>query len=368
MATRRSPHQLGLFSPGPASDPAGDPPSRTHDGVPTPEPQLALFGHAEPPASSEADGARRVGAAPPNDELVALAATLPSCIRMGTSSWSFPGWAGLVYAPGRYTANRLSNAGLAAYGRHPLLRAVGVDRTFYGSVEADVFRAYAAQVPSDFRFLVKAQDVCTTPFDRGRGTVNAHFLDPVWAAEVVVRPCADGLEDHAGPLLFQFPPLPVGRLGGVREVHARLRAFLDGLPRGPWYAVEFRNPALFTAERYADMAARDVSACVNVHPAAAGLPQQREQLAQASSSRLVVRWMLRPDRHYAEAKEEFAPFDQRLEPDDESVDELSRTLLWWADRGEGVVIVNNKAEGSSPLSIEALSRRWSALRSGPPKV
>lgn len=360
MATRRYPHQLGLFT----SPSTGDGAEAAHQsGTAAEAPQLALFESAEIRQTSSAREERRVGAAPVAESVHALARSLPTGIRMGTSSWSFPGWAGMVYAAGRYSPTVLSNSGLAAYGRHPLLRAVGVDRTFYGSVETDVFRAYAAQVPSDFRFLVKAQDVCTTPFDRGRGTANAHFLDPVWAGEVVVRPYVDGLLELAGPLLFQFPPLPVARLGGVREVHARLRTFLDGLPKGPWYAVEFRNPELFSAEWYADMAARDVSACVNVHPAALGVGAQRQHLEQASSSRLVVRWMLRPDRHYAEAKEEFAPFDRRLEPDEESVNELSRTLLWWAERGEGVVIVNNKAEGSSPLSIEALSRRWSALRS-----
>ena len=42
-----------------------------------------------------------------------------------------------------------------------LFRTVGVDRTFYGPVNADTFRAWAAAVPDDFRFLVKAHEALT---------------------------------------------------------------------------------------------------------------------------------------------------------------------------------------------------------------
>ena len=32
------------------------------------------------------------------EDLIELALRLPATLRLGTSSWSFPGWAGLVYA------------------------------------------------------------------------------------------------------------------------------------------------------------------------------------------------------------------------------------------------------------------------------
>lgn len=326
------------------------------DADPSPVDQLGLFGGA--PAATPTAAPSRVRPAAHSPDVVELAAALPQNIRFGTSSWSFPGWAGLVYDEQKYTTTALSRHGLAAYGRHPLLRTVGLDRTFYGSVDADVFRAYAAQVPSTFRFLVKAQDVCTTPFDRGRSSENPHFLDPVWATDVVVRPFMEGLEDQAGPMLFQFPPLPLGRIGGASAVHRRLNRFLDALPQGPWYAVEFRNRELFTESFYGDMAQRGVSACLNVHPAAPPVAEQWELLRQHRTDGLVVRWMLRPDRRYSEAKEEFTPFGERAAPDPESVDRLADVLAEWGPAGEGVVIVNNKAEGSSPLSIRALAQRW----------
>jgi uncharacterized protein YecE (DUF72 family) len=98
---------------------------------------------------------------------------------MGTSSWSFPGWDGLVYA-GRRAADVLSRDGLRAYARHPLLRAAGIDRTFYAPLDAAGFARHAAQVPGDFRFLVKGSQLCTFPFLREAGGGGAPAPHPRW--------------------------------------------------------------------------------------------------------------------------------------------------------------------------------------------
>ena len=73
----------------------------------------------------------------------------------GTSSWHFPGWAGIVYADTRPEAE-LSRHGLHALSRHPLLRSVSLDRAFYRSLDRATYASLAAQVPDTFRFLVKA--------------------------------------------------------------------------------------------------------------------------------------------------------------------------------------------------------------------
>ncbi len=67
--------------------------------------------------------------APVDPRTRALAARLPPGLRLGTSSWSFPGWAGLVWANPAPPAD-LSRRGLPAYAAHPLLRAVSLDRSY----------------------------------------------------------------------------------------------------------------------------------------------------------------------------------------------------------------------------------------------
>ena len=59
-------------------------------------PQLELFAPA--PGVAEPDTSATPEPALPSTELLELAARLPAEVRLGTSSWSFPGWTGLVYA------------------------------------------------------------------------------------------------------------------------------------------------------------------------------------------------------------------------------------------------------------------------------
>src|SRR5690606_19652715 len=113
--------------------------------------QLDMFGGA--PTSE-------VGAAPQPERIHELAGHLSPQLRFGTSSWTFPGWAGVVYDR-ESSAKALVRDGLAAYAQHPLFRTVGVDRSYYAPVAAAVLRAYADVVPADFRFLVKAHSGVT---------------------------------------------------------------------------------------------------------------------------------------------------------------------------------------------------------------
>src|SRR5680860_572641 len=95
--------------------------------------QLGLFPDADPSTH-----AAPVGPAPTHERIRRLADALPPGLRLGRSSWSFPGWAGIVYD--RAVSERtLAKAGLSAYARHPLLRSFGIDRTYYRPVSEEIF-------------------------------------------------------------------------------------------------------------------------------------------------------------------------------------------------------------------------------------
>ena len=65
------------------------------------------------------------------EKLIPLSKRLPPLVRFGTSSWSFPGWAGLVF-PSRQSEASLARDGLRHYVRHPLFRTVGIDNDGLG--------------------------------------------------------------------------------------------------------------------------------------------------------------------------------------------------------------------------------------------
>jgi uncharacterized protein YecE (DUF72 family) len=236
-------------------------------------PQLDLFPDDVPNAHPTG-----VGPTTPPAPLATLANRLPPSVRLGTSSWSFPGWQGIVYDR-LASEETLAREGLTAYAAHPLLRTVSVDRSFYRPLSADQFRAYADAVPSDFRFVVKADRLVTSPADpdaRSVRTPNARFLDPSYAAEQVVAPTLEGLGPRAGPLVFQFPPIPPKLVGGRNAFLERLHGFLTALPRPCLYAVELRTPAFLTESYARILEETGVAHCYNVHPASAPLARQLE--------------------------------------------------------------------------------------------
>jgi len=288
--------------------------------------QLDLFG----PPPAETGGV--LGPAEVPDETAGLAQELPKNLRLGTSSWSFPGWEGLVWDRAA-TKKQLARNGLAVYARHPLLRAVGVDRTYYAPVSAAAFADYAASVPEDFRFLVKASSQCTTPQHRdARGRPegpNDLFLHTPFAADDVVAPYVEGLGDKGGSLLFQFPPLGAKITDSPERFAERLHRFIDDLPRGPRYAVELRDGDLL-------------------------VPLYFEALEDAGP--LVARWMLHAGLGYEEAQRRYSPFSSLVDEDPPNRSALAELVLDHALAGHDVIVTaNNKAEGSAPLTLYRLA-------------
>jgi uncharacterized protein YecE (DUF72 family) len=318
--------------------------------------QLALFPGADPAV----EAAYGVNAAEPSPDLVDLGRRLHPEIRLGPSTWSFPGWAGIVYDK-EYPTGRLSREGLPAVARHPLLRAAGIDRTHYAPVPPAELAVYAEQVPRSFRFLVKAHELCTLAhfpdrprYGAQRGLGNPLFLDAAYAAEQVVAPTREGLGGTLGAILFQFAPQD---LGVPRRFAEELHAFLAALPRDVLYAVELRNRELLTPDYAGALAAAGAVHCLNAHPR---MPDVAVQLQRAHPTgdfpALVVRWLLGQGDRYEDAGRRFAPFD-RLQAEDPPVRRTLATLARTAARRNRPVLitVNNNAEGSAPLSIARLA-------------
>jgi uncharacterized protein YecE (DUF72 family) len=324
-------------------------------------PQLELFAPA--PGVADPDATATPEPAPPSGELTELAARLPAEARLGTSSWSFPGWTGLVYARDATQAT-LARSGLKAYARHPLLRTVGIDRTFYGPVPAETFRGWADAVPDTFRFLAKAHEEVTLAhfphqerYRARKGERNPRFLDAAYAVDAVVAPFVEGLGPKAGPLVFQFPPQDVHRLGGPQRFAERLHGFLARLPSGPLYAVEVRNRELLVPAYRAALADAGVLPVLAAWGPMPPVTEQARRTGALSGRALVVRWMLRAGLGYEEARELFAPFDRLVHEDPDTRAGIAELAAATLELGRPVfVTINNKAEGSAPVSAQLLAR------------
>ena len=289
-----------------------------------------------------------------------LAAALSPDLRLGTMSWSFEGWRGLVYARDA-EPKFLAEAGLTAYSQHPLLGTVEVDRSFYEPLPERYFVQIAEQVPEGFRFLVKAHEECTLlrfpkhpRYGKRQGEANPRFLDAAYAERAVVTPCTLGLGKKLAALLFQFPPQEAGDPGAFAD---RLQAFLERLPRGVPYAIELRNPELLTPAYARALAA---SGALHAHNAWGAMPSvltQARLIPPPARRPLFVRWLMRRGDGYEAARSRFLPFNRLAEPDLATRADIA-TLVSKALAHDvpAFVLVNNKAEGSAPASIVELAR------------
>ncbi|MDA8128668.1 MAG: DUF72 domain-containing protein [Betaproteobacteria bacterium] len=157
---------------------------------------------------------------------------------VGTSGYAYREWKGSFY-PDTLPAKRM----LHYYGEH--FRSVEINNTFYRMPTSERLRAWADEVPADFRFALKAPQRIT----HQRRLVDAdedvgHLLD-----------VAGVLGTRLGALLFQLPPT-------LKKDVARLDAFLALLPATVRVAFEFRHPSWFDSEVFALLQAHGAALCI----------------------------------------------------------------------------------------------------------
>lgn len=322
--------------------------------------QNSLFGNSAVSA---------VGSVDFDPGLIEIANALPRNLHLGTSSWSYPGWTGIVWDRD-YSDSKLSRYGLPAYSKHPLFRCVGIDRSFYKPLSIAQFATYAAQVPDDFRFVVKAPSLVTDSLlrdEEGRGKkTNSNFLDPDITVRDFIEPALEGLGSKLGALVFQISPLPYAWLQDISLVIERLHRLLCSIPdlknKAPdsVVAVEVRDPQWLTRE-FVD-ALRDTRAtyCMGLHAKMPRIAEQLPILRALWPGPLVCRWNLNPLHGaygYEDAEQQYEPYDRIQDPDIETRHALARVIAGTVGAGQNAyVTLSNQAEGCSPLSTVELAR------------
>ena len=320
-----------------------------------------------------------MSAQPQDEALHALARSLPPGLRLGTSSWTYPGWQGLVWE-GEHSDAQLSKNGLPVYAQHPLFRTVSIDRSFYRPLTASQYERYASQVPDDFRFVVKAPSLVTDALVRsedGRGREpNPAFLNPELARSEFVEPALQGLGRKLGVLVFQLSPLPLAQLNRMPLLLERLRTMLLAQPAlAPMapdgiLAVEVRDPEWLTPAFAAVLHEAGVTYCLGLHAKMPPLQEQLPLLRALWPGPLVCRWNLNPVHGpygYEEAERLYAPYDRLHHPDPDTHAALARVIAGTTGRGQNAfVTISNHAEGCAPRTVRTLAECVAAALPGRP--
>ena len=136
----------------------------------------------------------------------------------------------------------------------------------------------------------------------------------------------------------------------------KLDAFLEAAPSDFPFAVELRDRKLLTPEYTRTLRKHGAAHVFNYWSRMPNLAMQMRVEGLLEGGLLVVRLLLPPGARYADLKEAYAPFDRLVAPQSEMRQDVVRLVRAALDRDmECYVLVNNKAEGSSPLTVRALA-------------
>lgn len=327
--------------------------------------QPSLFPLSPPsrgPAADAHDGGDPEPLVDVHADVRALAEQLPATVHFGTSSWSFPGWSGIVYRRPRRQAD-LARDGLIEYARYPLFRTVGIDRSYYAPLTPDDLRRYAAQLPAGFPCCAKVPAMFASPVIPGSGraspsVANRDFLSTEGFIRDVLEPWSLWFSGHAGPFVLEIPPVPPGERLAPERFADTLYEFLHRLPRECLVGVELRDRRLL-GDRYAQVLAATGALHVYNYWSAMPMPALQAQIVPpAQGAALMVRLLLRPGTKYESQREAFRPFNRLVDVDEGMRRDVVGLLHEAVQRSQpAYVLVNNKAEGSAPLTIRALAEQ-----------
>jgi uncharacterized protein YecE (DUF72 family) len=152
----------------------------------------------------------------------------------GTSGFAFKEWKGSFYPVELPDAKMLDY-----YGER--LRSVEINNTFYRMPRVTVLQDWAARVPADFRFVLKAS----------RQITHMTRLKEPQPVEYLLKNSA-ALLDKRGPILFQLPP-------NMKKDLDRLKRFLSWIPADVRAALEFRHESWHDAEVFDSLRAANAS-------------------------------------------------------------------------------------------------------------
>lgn len=159
-------------------------------------------------------------------------------IYVGTSGYNYPEWKGTFY-PDTLSASKM----LPYYAER--FTTVEINYTFYRMPTAKLVAGWAAQVPADFKFTLKAPK---------RITHDRRLRDVAEPLRGFCEAAAE-LGPRLGAVLFQLPPT-------FKKDLSVFDAFLEALPPRLCAAFEFRHESWLDEEIYARLRGRNLALCV----------------------------------------------------------------------------------------------------------
>lgn len=290
---------------------------------------------------------------------------LSPLLRIGTCSWKYDSWKGLIYDPNKaYKPNDY----LPDYAKH--FNTVEIDQWFWSLFPTgaklpnpDTVKIYSDSVPDDFLFTVKAPNSITLTHHYSKQLAkhkhvanqpNDYFLniDLLNRFLEILQP----MKKKLGPIMFQFEYLNKQKMPSLKAFLDKLSEFFSSAPKKLDYAVEIRNPNYLKKEFFEFLKERDICPVLIEGYFMPHIGELADKFDLSSGKMLVIR-LMGPDRKEIE-KLTGEQWDKVAAPKDKELDSITEIIKDQIERGREVVVnINNHYEGCAVMTIERLMER-----------
>jgi uncharacterized protein YecE (DUF72 family) len=280
-------------------------------------------------------------------------------ICFGSSSWKYPGWKGLVYTRDYPSKKAFEQECLTEYSL--LFPTVTADFALYDFPQRHKMQVIHDQTSDDFKLSLKVTDRITIKrypniprYGPNAGRENPDFLNVELFEDAFLAPL-EALKNKRGVIIFEFSTFrPNSELTYGRFVEM-IDGFLSALPKGYEYAVEIRNSEFLTSEYLKMLESHAVAHVLNNWTRMPPIIDQIQIAGILTGTFSVARALLKPGRTYEQAVALFQPYENIKEENPELRLGLAEAVKKCVAEGKTLyAYVNNRAEGNSPKTIEAI--------------
>jgi uncharacterized protein YecE (DUF72 family) len=280
-------------------------------------------------------------------------------IRIGTCSWKYDSWKGIVY-PESSKFNFLEE-----YAKH--FNTVEIDQWFWSLHGADkitlpvkkTVKEYNDSVPDDFKFTIKIPNSITlTHFYKKKKTdplvVNPNFFDAELFNTFIES--LKSMQSKIGVLMFQFEYLNKEKMSSQIQFIEMFESFLEKINRKFTLGIEIRNPN-YLNKNFFEFIRRNNLAFVFLQgyympPVPEVFSKHKEFIEGTALIRLHG-----PDRKGIEDRTG-SIWNSIVDNRDYELDKISEIVNFLSSKKVDVYVnVNNHFEGSAPLTIIKLREK-----------
>ncbi len=285
---------------------------------------------------------------------------LLEALRIGTCSWKYDSWKGLVYRDDRkYRPNDY----LKDYAKY--FNTVEIDQWFWSLFphgaklhDVETVRIYSESVPDDFLFTVKVPNSITLThyyakqpkgLENLANQPNPHFLN----VDLLNRflETLEPMKGKLGSIMFQFEYLNKNKMPLLKVFLDKLGRFFKEAPEGFSYSIETRNKNYLCKDYFSFLKDKGLGCVLLEGYYMPPIGEIIQKFDTNTTDYSVVR-LHGPDRQRIEERTG-GLWNEIVAPKDEGVKATASLLHENAVKEIATFInVNNHYEGSAPLTIQ----------------